>query len=331
MKNNNNWFYILVAVLFGSMLYISARYFKGSGNSSVGLAKAKEYKINSEKSAVVSTIYVVPGQQVKANDLLIELISTGLEMDIEKLTSKISVLKSEQGEKAKLAQSEVDYVKAETEITLEEINTDIDQIKSEMALNQRLSKEFSAKPDSSINLGIYPLQTKLNSLSLQKDRHKQAIAIKIRDIEQENRTEQNQLVNQIRLLEQELQLMKGEKEKLKKFATTDGLVDNVYVKEGEQVNAFTQLLSVVPIRPTTIVGYLLGKKFNIPKIGEAVIVNSYEQKTIPVQGKVIGYGSVIELPKILQKSTAVTAFGREIFIEIPADNNFANGEKVLIR
>jgi HlyD family secretion protein len=46
---------------------------------------------------------------------------------------------------------------------------------------------------------------------------------------------------------------------------------------------------------------------------------------------VIGYGSVAELPEILQKSTAVKAFGREIFIEIGLENNFANGEKVLIR
>jgi len=262
---------------------------------------------------------------------LIELSSTGLEMDIEKLISKIAVLKSEQGEKAKLAQSEVDYVKAETEIILEEIDTDIDQLNSEMALNQRLSKEFSSSIDSSKNEGLNPQQTKLKSLAQQKERHKQAIAIKIRDIEQENNTEQNQLVNQIRLLEQELQLMKGEKEKLKKFATVDGLVDNVYVKEGEQVNAFTQLLSVVPVRPISVVGYLVGKKLKIPEVGEEVMVSSYEQKTKAVTGKVIGYGSVIELPKILQKSTAVTAFGREIFIEISSDNEFANGEKVLIR
>jgi HlyD family secretion protein len=62
-----------------------------------------------------------------------------------------------------------------------------------------------------------------------------------------------------------------------------------------------------------------------------VRVSAYGNGEIKIIGKVIGYGAVTELPEILQKSTAVKAFGREIFIEIPAQNNFANGEKVLIR
>jgi HlyD family secretion protein len=46
---------------------------------------------------------------------------------------------------------------------------------------------------------------------------------------------------------------------------------------------------------------------------------------------VIGYGSVVQLPLILQKSTAVTGFGREFFVEMDGQNEFATGERVLIR
>ena len=60
-------------------------------------------------------------------------------------------------------------------------------------------------------------------------------------------------------------------------------------------------------------------------------VTSYDQLRNSVQGKVIGYGSVSELPDILQKSTASKAFGQQVFIEIPFENTFFNGEKVLIR
>lgn len=332
MKISFNWFYGLIGLLFLGMLYISARFFKGSGNSSIGITKAKEYKINSEKSSLVKAVHVVPGRQVKTGDILVELTSNELEIDIDKLANRITILKSEQLEKSKLVESEIAYAKAQHSITMEEIDTDIGQIKSKIELNRNLTREFTAGNDTtSLSLSQNPQQTKVNSLQQQKLKHSRAMDIKIEDIRQENKTEQSLLVNQIRLLERELELLLEEKKKLSKFATTDGVVENVFVKDGEQVDAFTPLLSVNPVRPSTVVGYLVGKKFDIPTIGSAVTVSSYDHRSVSISGKVIGYGSVSALPEILQKSTAVKAFGREIFIEIALENNFANGEKVLIR
>ena len=332
MKISFNWFYGLIGLMFLGMLYISGRFFKGSGNSSIGITEAKEYRINSEKSSLVKSVYVVPGRQVKAGDALVELTSNELEIDIDKLSNRIIVLKSEQQEKSKLVESEIAYVKAQHGITIEEIDTDIGQLKSRIELNRNLTREFISRSDTTaLSLSQNPQQTKLNSLQQQKLKHSRAMDIKIEEIRQENTTEQSLLVNQIRLLERELELLLEEKKKLSKFATTEGVVENVYVKEGEQVDAFTPLLSVNPVRPSTVVGYLVGKKFNIPAIGSSVTVSSYDHRSVSVTGKVIGYGSVSELPEILQKSTAVKAFGREVFIEISLENNFANGEKVLIR
>ena len=97
-----NWFYILIGVMLVGMLYISGRYFKGSGEASIGIAQATEYKINSEKSALVKKVNVVPGMQVKEGDLLLELTSAALEIEMAKLENRIAVFKSERAEKAKL-------------------------------------------------------------------------------------------------------------------------------------------------------------------------------------------------------------------------------------
>src|SRR5262245_50586685 len=132
MRNSANWFYIVVAILFLGMLYISAKFFKGSGNSSVGIAQSKEYRINAEKSALVKKVFVVPGQQVKAGDPLIELTSQEMEIDIDKLSSRIIVLKSEQQEKSKLVESDIAMVKAEYGIKIGELDTDLNQIESEV-------------------------------------------------------------------------------------------------------------------------------------------------------------------------------------------------------
>lgn len=327
-----NWFYGLVAVLFLGMLWISARYFRGSDYSSIGITEVKEYKINSEKSALVNSVNVVPGQQVKAGELLLDLSSAELDMDIEKITNRIALLKVEQQSKSKLIEAQVAYLEADQGIQLEEIETDIAQTKSEIRLNKKLTKELAVNSDTSIwNETDNPLQVKLNSLNKQKAKQQQAILIKETDIRQEGFIDQQQLKNQINLLEQELDLLKGEKAKLAKYATADGVVKNIFVKPGEQVSSYTPLLSITPVTPTMVTGYLAGKNNNAFSVGDTVRVSAYGNGDIKITGKVIGYGAVTELPDILQKSTAVKAFGREIFIEIPAQNNFANGEKVLIR
>lgn len=327
-----NWFYGLIAVVFGVMIWISAKYFRGSDYSSIGITEVKEYKINSEKSALIKSVYVVPGQQVKAGEKLIDLTSAELEMNIEKTSNRITLLKAEQQSKAKLIQAQVDYLHADMGIPLEEIETEIEQTKSEIQLNKKLTKELAVNSDTSVwNETDNPLQVKLNSLEKQKAKHRQAMRIKETDIRQEGFIDQQQLNNQISLLEQELALLQTEKDKLIKYAATDGVVKSVFIKPGEQVNSYTPLLSITPVSPTMVTGYLAGKNNNAFTVGDSVRVSAYGNGSIKITGRVIGYGAVTELPDILQKSTAVKAFGREIFIEIPANNHFANGEKVLIR
>jgi multidrug resistance efflux pump len=329
MKPNRiNWFYSLIAVLLVAMLFISLRYFKGSGHASIGVAQTREYKINSEKSALVKSIHVVPGKQVKEGDLLIELTSQELEIEIAKFISRIAVLKSERAEKAKLTNAKISYIKAQNDIMLEELDAEILQTSSELKMNEALTKDFVIADKGIIE---NPIAIKINSLKQQKQMHLRAQDIKIKDIQQESSTEQTLLENQIILQESELQLLQNEKAMLNKYASISGVVMKVYVKAGEQVDAFTPMLEVNPLRPTTIVVYLVGKKSDLYPIGASVTVSSYDQRSNAVTGKVIGYGSVSELPEILQKSTAVKAFGQEVFIEIPPDNLLANGEKVLIR
>lgn len=327
-----NWFYGLIIVVFAGMIWISSKYFRGSDYSSIGITEVKEYKINSERSALIKTVRVVAGQQVKTGELLVELSSIELEMNIDKISNRIVLLKDEQQSKARLIQAQVDYLRADQGIPLEELETEIAQTKSEIQLNKKITKELAAGSDTSVwNEADNPLRVKLNALYKQKAQHKQAMVIKEADIRQEGFIEQQLLNNQIKLLEQELYLLKTERTNLVKYAGSDGVVTSVYVKPGEQVSSYTELLSITPVHPTTVIGYLAGKNNNTFSVGDSVRVSAYGNGSIRTTGRVIGYGAVTQLPDILQKSTAVKAFGREVFIEIPASNNFANGEKVLIR
>jgi HlyD family secretion protein len=328
MKKEVNWFYILIVLMLIAMLYISGRYFKGSGEASIGIAQTSEYKVKTEKSALVKAINIVPGMEVKEGELLVELTSDALEVDIAKLTNRIAVNKSERAEKAKLTNAETSYIKAQSGITIEELDAELLELESKIKMNEALTKEFTTDKKTSEDS---PMSIKIRSLKQQKQKHLEAMNIKIEDVKQESTTEQQLLENQITLLESELKLLETEKSKLNKYATASGVVKNVYVKPGEQVDSFTPLLEINPLHPTTVVAYLVGKKPTEYGVGKMVSVSSYDQRRNSVQGKVIGYGSVSELPDILQKSTATQAFGQQVFIEIPVDNAFFNGEKVLIR
>jgi multidrug resistance efflux pump len=322
-----NWFYIFVLLVLASMFFVTLKYFRGSGHSSVGITNARVHNVNSEKSGLVKSIPVVEGQEIKKGQLLVELSSSDLEMSIERMMHRIAVLRSDQLEKSKLATSKIELIKAEIGIKIEELNTDISESEGDLTLNRQIVKSQNMKYDSTTE---QPVSQKINSLKKQRQKQEESAGIRIKDILQENKTEQTLLDNQIRLLERELDLLNEEKRKLNKYATSNGVVENVYVKEGEQVQSFTPLLSLNPIHPTTVIGYLVGKKESLP-IGSEVKIRSYDKAVKETEGKVIGYGSVVELPEILQKSTAVKAFGREIFIEITPENQFAAGEKVLIR
>lgn len=324
----SNWFYMFIGLLLVTMLIISALFFKGSGEASIGIAETKEYKINSEKSALVKSIHVMPGRQVNEGDTLIELTSQAMEIDMAKLANRIVILKSERTEKGKLAAAEISFIKAQTSIRLEELDAEILQTTRELEMNETLTKDFVGSEKSDRES---PLTIKINSLKQQREKHLVAMEIKIKDVEQESHTEQQILENQIILLESEMSLLKHDKLQLIKYARSAGVVKNVYVKAGEQVEAFTNLLEVNPLHPTTIVVYLIGNRTKKYPIGSSVQVSAYDQQRNFVTGKVIGYGSVSELPEILQKSTAVKAFGQEVFIEVPVDNELANGEKVLVR
>lgn len=323
-----NWFYLLIGILFLAMLLINLRYFRGSADAAIGMAQSIQYKITSEKSALVKSVLVVAGMQVKAGDTLIRLTSQELEIEIAKLSNRIAVLKSEQEEKSKLTEAEIAYIKAENSISIEELDAEILQITSELKLNEDLTREFVSAEK---NQNESPLEIKVNSLKQQKQKHLMAQEIKIKDIRQIRATEQLQLQNQVVLLESELKLMESERKSLIKIASAPGVIKNVFVKDNEQVSSYTQLLDINPIRPTSVVIYLIGKRADRFPVGTTVMVSSYDQVRNTLSGKVIGYGSVIELPPVLQKSTAVRAFGQEVFIEIPENNNLANGEKVLVR
>ena len=326
MLSRLNSFYIIIGILFVTLLTVNTRYFKGS-NAFLGVTYAKKYQINSEKSATVINTYVIPGQTVNIGDLLVELESPELELDIKKLEKEIQNLRSEKVEKQKLLESELQLLESQKRIIQNEVDNEIQQIDTKIAFNRALAEDLISTVADSVS----ELQLQKQAIIEKGALEIEAVNIEINDIQQDHEFDQSQIQANIDLAIQELEWRLLEQEKLNKYALFDGVIDNVNIKQGEQVEAYTPLLSINPIQPTTVVGYLVGSKDRNRALGDVVIITSTEQSNIETEGKIIGFGSITDLPEILQKSTAVKAFGLEVFIEIQENNNLPVGEKVMIK
>jgi multidrug resistance efflux pump len=322
-----NSFYVLIAVLLVGLFFITKKLYNGSGKSWVGVAEAKDYTISSERQATVRSIHVVQGQAIAKGDTLIVLTSKTITQDLEKLQNRIATLQREKFEKQSLVKSEIELLKATTSVEIVQLEKEINQAESELKLNKSLTQELKLNATSA---QTSPLEEKIKSLKAEIVLRNKSLQIQINDLNVKNTNDQSLLQNQIQLQQDELQLMRKEKLGLIKIASSDGVVEAVPVKQGEEVDAYTNLLSILPKSPTSAIGYLQAEKAN-PPIGTKVRLAGYDARWKTAEGTVIGYGAITALPEILQKSTAVKAFGKEIFIELPAQNNFSTGEKLLIR
>tara|TARA_R110002124_G_scaffold45693_1_gene137932 strand:- start:34451 stop:35440 length:990 start_codon:yes stop_codon:yes gene_type:complete len=325
-----NSFYVFIFLMFATLLTVNSFYFKGS-KSFLGVTYSKPYKINAEKSGIIKNLFVVPGQEVQKGDQLIEVESPQLNLDIQKLRKEIQLFKSEKEEKRELLNSKVQLLESEKAILKGEIENDVLIIQNEIDLNNKLTNEITGNTDSVLPDSVTSLKIEIKSIKEKGSLRLRAIDIKIQDIQQENNFDQSQIQSKIELANEELEWKLREERRLNKYATFSGVIENVYVKEGEEVESFTSMVSMNPKHPTSVVGYLVGKKERDKKLGEIVTVKSLEQPNLEIQGKIIGFGAVVELPDILEKDSSLKTFGLEIFIEIPEDNPLVIGEKIIVK
>lgn len=316
--------------MFASLMILNSYYFKGS-KSFLGVTYSKPYKINAEKSGIINKLLVVPGQEVQKGDQLIEVESPELNLDVQKLRKEIQLFKSEKEEKEQLLKSKIKLLESEKSILRGEIDNEVRILQNEIDLNKKLTDQIVPRSDNMPQDSLTALRLEIKSIREKGKLGLDALDIRIQDIKQENEFDQSQIQARIELADEELQWKLREVSRLNKFATFSGVIENVYVKEGEEVAAFTSLLSINPKSPSSAVGYLVGKKERDKELGQAVTVISLEQPALKTNGKIIGFGAVVELPDILEKDNTLKTFGLEIFIEIPDQNPLVVGEKIIVK
>ncbi len=128
----------------------------------------------------------------------------------------------------------------------------------------------------------------------------------------------------------EMALIEGRMKNLFVFAEVDGAVGAVNFKNGEKAPAFAPLITLVPLNPTYVNGYINENLSSTLSVGQVVEVSSAGGKV--VRGSVVSIGSrIVQIPERLLRIQTLPAWGREVVIKIPRTNEFLLGEKVFVQ
>jgi HlyD family secretion protein len=130
---------------------------------------------------------------------------------------------------------------------------------------------------------------------------------------------------------QEMSFMKDAQSKLVLRAPMDGFIENVTVFENETTSQYKGLLKINPKMPDKVKGFLPEASEALYRMGDTVQLRSSTRPTVLHSGILVGTApQLVELPLRLRKMQEIKAWGREVYIKLPPQNEFFIGEKVLI-
>ena len=174
------------------------------------------------------------------------------------------------------------------------------------------------------------LKLKLNALQNEQKNIEQQYKLDYQEARQLHQLELENLQNKIDQVNKEIEILRLEESELIQYSAINGAIGNISIEEGELAPPYETLLTLYEDNPT-IIRALMSEQQNIAvRSGDEVTVESTNRK-YKIKGKVLEVGSrVIEYPNRLRTFREVPMWGRELFIKIPDESEFLNGEKVFV-
>lgn len=298
-----------------------------------GFAENKETSISLDHDLVVNKIYVKPGSFVKKGTLLLEVTRTALDFKMSELRFNIAELESRDQWRVAQVKSKMEELRARRAEKTGEIQSEIRLLESEYELNRNVLRSLkSVNISDSTGIADSPYATKLATL-------RDELRLALEPIDKEIATLEKELLlsglsdkNQVDKLKTDIDLYKKEQERLSIYAPSDGLIGTIHCKEGENIQAFTTMISFYEQNPNMVVGYVHESLSLQVQVGDSMQVVSILHPQESCMGRVTGLGHrVVEIPVRLRKIPELPSFGREVLIEIPTDNKFLQKEKVQLQ
>ncbi len=295
-----------------------------------GFAENKQTEISHDQDVHVSKIYVKNGQEVRAGDLLIEVIDPNIGLKLKDLEIEKEAVQVTTNDKTIEIKNRISQIESEKLAKIIELKSDIKELETEIEVNKSLYEGLKTIQKSGEEYQS-PDLVKLNFL---KENLKNTEVSMQRLINEQKRMLSNVTkpgAVKAKSIDAKLDHFKLKEGSLAIHAPFDGLVGTISCKEGENISSFSSLLDLYKHNPTQVKGFVHESMLLEVAIGDELEVASTLHPDIKIVGEVIGLGSrIVEIPERLRKMADFKTYGREVVIEIPSDNKFLQKEKVML-
>jgi HlyD family secretion protein len=326
--------FIIFWIIIGIVLLLASLFYKKQSDAIVAQVDPQKIAISFQKAVKIKSIHVIPGQDVEKGDLLVEVVRPDLMYDIDKATNDLNTYLQERDMYITNMNYQIQMTRLEKISEIERIEEEIFQLRTQYDQNQGIKNALEG-------IDIYSDTTSSNFQSalllqinyLEKKKGQLETMYNQKASQQEEKKNNEVEIYDLRIGQQrkELKLLESEANFLSNYSPVDGTIGDVTAQTGELIPPYTTIISVYEINPTVIKAYMNEKnRYNIA-VGDQVSVES-ANRSYNISGTVLEIGSrIVSYPNRLLISQDRKIWGQEIFIKIPEDNQFLNGEKVYVR
>lgn len=286
--------------------------------------------VSYQKPVLIRKIYVSPGQVVDSGDLLIEVERPDLALDMDKkLTEKNQLERN------------IEDARLHYEHSLKILQSDYDRKvsqlmakKEELEYEMQLEHERQEKIEGVSSLTYTANDTlKVKSIALINElleSHAYEFDIEKQRLYKTVQSNISKYKSELDIINKEIAELELENIGLVQRALKSGTIGNLFVQLNELVPPYTTLLSVYDLNPNLIKAFISERGVEDIHIGSEVKVESVN-KNYSIEGQIVEIGSrITSYPDKINPLMQQKSYGQEIFINIPDENNFLNGEKVYV-
>lgn len=323
-----NILYIFWAIALFLFIYLGRHLYEQSSHQLFGIAETEGQILKTEYDVFIQKSFVKAGQQVKKGDTLLLLFRSDIDERTTRTLAEINQIEVEKTVKSTTYLKEKEILAAKQTALLAELQSKIKVLQSEIAVQKNIREALGDGKTSNNSIKeqeIKAVEEEIKQANLQYQEQ-------IKLIDNQLLGNNNINTSKISQLQKELGFIDKERLKLVLLSPCDGFVEQVYVAENEIAQNFKDLIKINPYQPNKVIGFI-HESVNIPyRLGDTVTLISSQRPEINYKAQLVGASpKLVELPFRLRKFTEVKAWGREIYINLPQQNSFFIGEKVIIR
>jgi HlyD family secretion protein len=327
MKINN--LYLTWVVLFVVACFLIRSFVQTSQTTIFGTADTEGSVLNFAYPVVVNKVYVRSGTPVKKGDTLMLLERPELDRDATLKNKEIQVTNAEKQARVQDSNKEIEKLRSEFVIKTNDLRAQIQLLEADEKNQIALRKVVNGgKSDSGKSL----IAEKITTLRTAIRTEEQRFNLQLQELKQTKAAASTVFESKESTTNEEINFIEEAKGKLVLVSPIDGFVENVLALENQITPQYNPLIKLNPLKPNKIKGFLTESTNVTYRFGDTVEV--YSARRPSVKSKAILIGStpqLIELPARLRKLQTASTWGRELYINLPTDNDFFIGEKMIIR